>query len=161
MKTYTYDEVNVFIKELETGRDEIQNKISGLREKQKSLKLLDFKGKQEIDKEIEDLTFNSTCHNYSILMLQLYEDSIKPNRGSMEDKKLIQCEKEAEAGNGISKLIIFCHKCFVEHTIVDHDLKRLEMEAIQVHISCSGIICSLQIRLRNMFNKCMLLQEHY
>ena len=75
------------------------------------------------------MTFNSTCHNYSILMLQLYEDSIKPNRGSMEDKKLIQCEKEAEAGNGISKLIIFCHKCFVEHTIVDHDLKRLEMEA--------------------------------
>ena len=129
MKTYTYDEVNVFIKELETGRDESQNKISGLREKRKFLKLLDFKGKQEIDKEIEALTFNSTCHNYSILMLQLYEDSIKPNRGSMEDKKLIQCEKEAEAGNGISKLIIFCHKCFVEHTIVDHDLKRLEMEA--------------------------------
>ena len=81
MKTYTYDEVNVFIKELETGRDEIQNKISGLREKRKFLKLLDFKGKQEIDKEIEALTFNSTCHNYSILMLQLYEDSIKPNRG--------------------------------------------------------------------------------
>ena len=53
MKTYTYDEVNVFIKELETGRDEIQNKISGLREKRKFLKLLDFKGKQEIDKEIE------------------------------------------------------------------------------------------------------------
>ena len=129
MKTYPNDEVNVFIKELETGRDEIQNKISGLREKRKFLKLLDFKGKQEIDKEIEALTFNSTCHNYSILMLQLYEDSIKPNRGSMEDKKLIQCEKEAEAGNGISKLIIFCHKCFVEHTIVDHDLKRLEMEA--------------------------------
>ena len=113
----------------ENGEEEIQNKISGLREKRKFLKLLDFKGKQEIDKEIEALTFNSTCHNYSILMLQLYEDSIKPNRGSMEDKKLIQCEKEAEAGNGISKLIIFCHKCFVEHTIVDHDLKRLEMEA--------------------------------
>ena len=37
MKTYTYDEVNVFIKELETGRDEIQNKISGLREKRKFL----------------------------------------------------------------------------------------------------------------------------
>ena len=125
MKTYTYDEVNVFIKELETGRDEIQNKISGLREKRKFLKLLDFKGKQEIDKEIEALTFNSTCHNYSILMLQLYEDSIKPNRGSMEDKKLIQCEKEAEAGNGISKLIIFCHKCFVEHTIVDHDQDKI------------------------------------
>ena len=59
MKTYTYDEVNVFIKELETGRDEIQNKISGLREKQKSLKLLDFKGKQEIDKEIEDFSIAS------------------------------------------------------------------------------------------------------
>ena len=57
MKTYTYDEVNVFIKELETGRDEIQNKISGLREKRKFLKLLDFKGKQEIDKEIESFDF--------------------------------------------------------------------------------------------------------
>lgn len=140
MKTYTYDEVNAFIKELETRRNEIQNKISDLRGRRKTLKIWDLKGKQEIDKEIEDLTFNSTCHNYSILMLQLYEDSIKPNRGSMEDEKLIQCEKEAEAGNGISKLIIFCHKCFVEHTIVEHDLKRLEMEAGEGNYSSAYIL---------------------
>ena len=140
MKTYTYDEVNAFIKELETGRNEIQNKISDLRGRRKTLKAWDFKGKQEIDKGIEDLTFNSTCHNYSILMLQLYEDSIKPNRGSMDDEKFIQCEKEAEAGNGISKLIIFCHKCFVEHTIVEHDLKRLEMEAGEGNYSSAYIL---------------------
>lgn len=52
MKTYTYDEVNAFIKELETGRNEIQNKISDLRGRRKNLKVWDFKGKQEIDKEM-------------------------------------------------------------------------------------------------------------
>lgn len=140
MKTYTYDEVNAFIKELETGRNEIQNKISDLRGRRKTLNVWDFKGKQEIDKEIEDLTFNSTCHNYSILMLQLYEGSLRPDSGSMEDEKLIQCEKEAEAGDGISKLIIFCHKCFIDHTIVERDLKRLEIEASEGNYSSAYIL---------------------
>lgn len=145
MKTYTYDETNAFIKELESRRNEIQVKLSGLKEKRKSLKLWDFKGKQDIDKEIEDLTFNSNCHNYSILMLQLYQGSIKPNRGSMEDEELIQCEKEAEAGNGISKLIIFCHKCFIDHTIVERDLKRLEIEASEGNLTSAYILFGYNI----------------
>lgn len=76
MKAYTCNEVNAFSEELESGRNEIQVKISELREKRKSLKMWNLKGKQEIDKEIDALTFNSTCHSYSILMLQMYEDSI-------------------------------------------------------------------------------------
>ena len=89
MKTYTYEEICRFIEELETGRNEIQVKISELREKRKSLKMWDVKGKQEIDKEIDDLTFNSTCHSYSILMLQMYEDSIRPNIGTTDIEMLI------------------------------------------------------------------------
>lgn len=73
-------------------------------------------------------------------MLQLYEGSLRPGSGSMEDEKLIQCEKEAEAGDGISKLIIFCHKCFIDHTIVDRDLKRLEIEAIEGNYSSAYIL---------------------
>lgn len=140
MKTYTYEETCRFIEELESGRDEIQLKISELREKRKSLKMWDVKGKQEIDNQIEDLTFNSTCHSYSILMLQMYEDSIRPKRGMMDTETLIKCEKEAESGDGMSKLIIFCHKCFIEHTIVERDLKRLEMEASEGNYSSAYIL---------------------
>lgn len=140
MKTYTYEEICRFIEELETGRNEIQVKISELREKRKSLKMWDVKGKQEIDKEIDDLTFNSTCHSYSILMLQMYEDSIRPNIGTTDIEMLIKCEKEAESGDGMSKLIIFCHKCFIEHTIVERDLKRLEIEAGEGNYSSAYIL---------------------
>lgn len=64
MKTYTYDEVNAFIKELETGRNEIQNKISDLRGRRKTLKVWDFKGKQEIDKGMPlKIWFVFNCSN--------------------------------------------------------------------------------------------------
>lgn len=95
MKNYTYEETRRFIEELESGRNDIQTRLSGLREKRNSLKLWDVKGKKEIDNQIEDLTFNSTCHSYSILMLQMYEDSIRPKRGMMDTETLIKCEKEA------------------------------------------------------------------
>lgn len=140
MKNYTYEETRRFIEELESGRNDIQTRLSELREKRNSLKLWDVKGKKEIDNQIEDLTFNSTCHSYSILMLQMYEDSIRPKRGMMDTETLIKCEKEAESGDGMSKLIIFCHKCFIEHTIVERDLKRLEMEASEGNYSSAYIL---------------------
>lgn len=58
----------------------------------------------------------------------------------MDVEKLIKCEKEAESGDGMSKLIIFCHKCFIEHTIVERDLKRLEIEASEGNYSSAYIL---------------------
>lgn len=39
MKNYTYEETRRFIEELESGRNDIQTRLSGLREKRNSLKL--------------------------------------------------------------------------------------------------------------------------
>ena len=49
-------------------------------------------------------------------------------------------KKKAELGDGISKLIVFCHKCFIEHTIVERDLKRLELEASEGNITSAYIL---------------------
>ena len=119
------------IRELESKSNKIQDKKSELQEKRKTIKIWNIKAKNEIDREMEELIFNSACCNFAILMLYLYEDSLRPedNRNSMDDEKVIQRKKEAEAGKGFSKLIIFCHKCFIDHTIEECDLKRLEIEA--------------------------------
>ncbi len=140
MKTYSIDEIQKIIKEIESGGDEVQNKISELRQKRENTKIWDLKLKKKIDQEIYDLSFNSMCYNYSLLMLQMYVDSIRPNMVYMDDDKLIQCEEKAELGDGISKLIVFCHKCFIEHTIVERDLKRLELEASEGNITSAYIL---------------------
>ena len=95
MKTYSIDEIQKIIKEIEPGGDEVQNKISELRQKRENTKIWDLKLKKKIDQEIYDLSFNSMCYNYSLLMLQMYEDSIRPNMVYMDDDKLIQCEKKS------------------------------------------------------------------
>lgn len=140
MKTYSIDEIQKIIQEIEPRRDDVQNKISETRQKRENTKIWDLRLKKKINLEIEDLLFESMCYNYSLLMLQMYEDSIRPNMVHMDDDKLIQCEKKAELGDGISKLIVFCHKCFIEHTIVERDLKRLELEVSEGNITSAYIL---------------------
>lgn len=149
MKSYTTEEVHRFIEEIECGRNEIQNKISALRGKRKSMKVWDIETKKEIDCEIERLTIESTCHGYAILMLYMYEDSLRSNSSPMKAEELIRCEKKAEVGDGLSKLIIFCHKCFIEHAIVAQDLKRLEIEANERNCSSAYILYGYNMFFRD------------
>lgn len=140
MKTYTSSEIRSFIGEIESGKNKLEDKISKLTEKRKTTKIWDIKSKKEIDRELEGLYNESSCYAYSIMMLQMYEGSLRPDSKSMDTEKLIKCEKEAEVGDGLSKLIIFCHKCFTEQSITERDLKRLEIEASEGDRSSAYIL---------------------
>lgn len=140
MKAYTFGEVIRIIREIDEQNAKIQNEISALRENRKVIKFWDFKSKAIIDQKVEELTIQSNCYSYSKMMLSFYEDSLHSDRCSMEDERLIRCEKEADAGDGISKLIIFCHKCFIDNTIIDRDIKLLELEAEEGNESSTYIL---------------------
>lgn len=85
------------------------------------------------------MTIASRGLNIAYLMLLLYDDSLRASKG-LNDEELIQCEIEAESGDGMSKLIEFCHKCFIDHTIMDRDLKRLELEASEGNSMSADIL---------------------
>ncbi len=139
MKSYSLSELSGIIEGVKKESDELNKELSELKEKRKIIKFIDFKSKGIIDQKIEVLNDLITCNNYLLIMLCLYEDSLRPDYTPMSNEKLIRCEIESESGDGISKLIIFCHKCFVEHTIVDRDIKKLEIEAKE------GVLSSLYI----------------
>lgn len=140
MKSYSSSELSRIIEDIKEKNMKLQGMMDELKERRKVTRLLDFKSKDSIDQKIEELNSRITCNNYTIMMLCLYEDSLRADHGSMNEDKLIRCEKEAESGDGISKLIIFCHKCFIEHTIINRDIKRLEFEADEGVLSSSYIL---------------------
>lgn len=140
MKSYSSSELSRIIEDLQEKSNMLQEKANKLEESRKAVKFLDFKSKNTINQEIEVLNGLIYSVNYAIIMLHLYADSLRTDyNNSMPEEDWIQCEKEAEAGDGLSKLQIFCHKCFVEHTIVHRDIKRLEMEA-EAGVSSSAYI---------------------
>lgn len=140
MKSYTSSELSRIIEDIKDKNNKLQEAVDKLKESRKTIKLLDFKSKDSIEQKIKGLNGQITRNNYSIMMLCLYEDSLRTDYSSMSDEKLIRCEMEAESGDGMSKLIVFCHKCFIEHTIVQRDIKRLEIEAEEGVLSSSYIL---------------------
>ena len=140
MKSYTPSELSRIIEDIKDKNNILQETVDKLKESRKTIKLLDFKSKDSIEQKIKGLNGQITCNNYAIMMLCLYEDSLRTDYSSMSEEKLIRCEMEAESGDGMSKLIVFCHKCFIEHTIVQRDIKRLEIEAEEGVLSSSYIL---------------------
>ena len=140
MKSYTPSELSRMIEDIKDKNNILQETVDKLKESRKTIKLLDSKSKDSIEQKIKGLNGQITCNNYAIMMLCLYEDSLRTDYSSMSDEKLIRCEMEAESGDGMSKLIVFCHKCFIEHTIVHRDIKRLEIEAEEGVLPSSYIL---------------------
>lgn len=140
MKSYTPSELSRMIEDIKDKNNKLQETVDKLKECRKKTKLLDFKSKDSIEQKIEELNSQITQNSYAIMMLCLYEDSLRTDYSSMSDEELIRCEMEAESGDGMSKLIVFCHKCFIEHTIVQRDIKRLEIEAEEGVLSSSYIL---------------------
>lgn len=132
MKKYTIEEIIFKIKELDKESEKMTETIRELRNKRSSLKIMDFAGKNAIDQEIDTKSKMLNCFQYAKLMFLLYEDTMykhTENKSPLSDEKLIQCERNAAAGDGFSKLISFCHRCFVDNAIIGRDIKRLEIEA--------------------------------
>lgn len=140
MKSYTPSELSRMIEDIKDKNNKLQETVDKLKDSRKKIKLFDFKSKDSLEQKIKVLNSQITRNNYAIMMLCLYEDSLRTDYTPMDEEKLIQCEKEAELGDGMSKLIIFCHKCFIEHTIVHRDIKRLEIEAEEGVLPSSYIL---------------------
>lgn len=140
MKSYSLSELSKIIDGIKEKNTNLQGLVDELKENRKTVRFLDFKSKDSIDQKIQELNRQITCNNYSIMMLYIYEDSLRTDNSSMNEEEWIRCEQEAELGDGISKLMMFCHKCFIEHTIVHRDIRRLEIEAEEGILSSSYIL---------------------
>lgn len=140
MKSYSSSELSRIIEDIKDKNNKLQETVDKLKECRKKTKLLDFKSKKSIEQKIEELNSQITQNSYAIMMLCLYEDSLRTDYSSLSEEEMIRCEREAESGDGMSKLIVFCHKCFIEHTIVHRDIRRLEIEAEEGVLSSSYIL---------------------
>jgi len=140
MRNYSRDEGEEKLSELKRQTDAISSEIEALRAKRNDLGVLRFSLKRDIDTQIRECSDELYFYNMASMMFMLYADSLAVEpKGGLSMEELIRVEDEAGQGDGISKLIIFCHSAFRDGDIRNREIRRLEMEA------CDGVRSSAAI----------------
>jgi len=132
MRVYSPDRVEAVLADIAAKKKVVENKLEELKAKREGLGFLQRKEKRELDEQIEETRLISLYYNFASLMFGLYSDSFSHDpQSGLSDRQLIEIENEAREGDGISKLIAFCQRCFIDEAMTERDFARLELEAAQ------------------------------
>lgn len=130
MKEYNEEEVDKILEKLNACSDDIERQINSIRTIKSSTKLIEFSKRKELEREIKQLFEEINYLNMAKLLFLIYSDKFTQEpKTHISDEKWLKIENEAALGDGISKMLLFHHKCFVEKTITTRDFLRLKADS--------------------------------